>query len=92
MQVAYSACADALAGHQARLHLGGVQPAGMLRGVVHDELAPERVSGPGAEGFNDTALGVRAQVVEDEVDPTGAAVTTGDSPQCTSEGAALSIG
>ena len=88
-QVGNPAPAEALARNQARLHLGGIQPARVLRRVVDREALPKCAAAALAKRVAASLLGVRAQVVGDEVDAPGLRVRLRDSMQRASEVAVL---
>lgn len=88
-QVGNPAPAEALARNQARLHLGGIQPARVLRRVVDREALPKCAAAALAKCVAASLLGVRAQVVGDEVDAPGLRVRLRDAMQRASEVAVL---
>lgn len=59
---------QALAADEACFHFGGVEPAPVLWRVVDFEAAPQCATGLFAEHVDASFLGVRAQVVDDQMD------------------------
>src|SRR5262245_36188942 len=79
MQMTDAAAAKTIAGDHAGLHLGGGEPAAVLRGVVHSEATPETLTGDGADRVDDRLLRVGVEVVHDEVDHARCAVASSDA-------------
>jgi hypothetical protein len=60
---------EALARNEAGLDLGGVEPAGVLRGVANSEAAPEPPAIELAQDLCQRDLRMNVQVIEHEMNP-----------------------